>query len=642
MSSAQKIIQAAAGNAAGEGTYVEDVFSTYVYEGNGSTQTITNGVDLDGEGGLVWFKNRPTSNTYHALYDTERGTEKYLMTNVDNAEQTFLSNGVTSFNSDGFVVSGTSDWFNANGEDIVSWTFRKAPKFFDVVTYTGTGVAQNISHNLGSVPGMIIVKAINDSKNWAVYHRSMGDGTGGQYTSEEIRMFLNLSNSYDFSTALWNDTAPTDTHFTVGTDGTTNESPTSYVAYLFAHNDGDGEFGEDADQDIIKCGSFTSTTGDDEVDLGFEPQWLLVKKISNSGSWIMLDNMRTFDHSETFDLRADTSAQEESGYGSSFWKPTSNGFIQSGNWSSGDYIYIAIRRGPMKTPEDATEVFAIDSRNATEPGWVSGFPVDWAWKRNAPFSTSWNFATRLTQGTTLIPSTTDAEFSNSNHVFDYMNGWASDVGTYSTFYSWMFRRAPGFFDVVAYEGNGTAGHEISHNLGVVPEMMIVKARIAGGYDWMVYHKDLGNTALTKLNEAGNQTTRTGFLNATTPTDSVFTLGTDQLTNGSTVPYIAYLFATLPGVSKVGSFTTTGSDLNVDCGFTNGARFILLKKTSAAENWGVFDTERGIVAGNDPFLALNTTDAESTSSDAIDPLSSGFTLVGNFWGSGSDYIFLAIA
>jgi hypothetical protein len=117
-------------------------------------------------------------------------------------------------------------------------------------------------------------------------------------------------------------------------------------------------------------------------------------------------------------------------------------------------------------------------------------------------------------------------------------------------------------------------------------------------------------------------------------------------NDSSATYIAYLFATLAGVSKVGSYTGTGADLNVDCGFSAGARFILIKRTDSTGDWYVWDSARGIVAGNDPYLLLNSLAAEVTSTDYIDPLSSGFTVTSSapaaLNASGGTYIFLAIA
>ena len=121
---------------------------------------------------------------------------------------------------------------------------------------------------------------------------------------------------------------------------------------------------------------------------------------------------------------------------------------------------------------------------------------------------------------------------------------------------------------------------------------------------------------------------------------------DGYTNKSGDSFIAYLFATVAGVSKVGSYTGNGGTQNIDCGFSSGARFVLIKRSSNAQDWYIFDSTRGIVAGNDPYLKLNTTDAEATAADEIDPLSSGFTIhqtgsAGiNF--SGHTYIFYAIA
>jgi hypothetical protein len=105
-----------------------------------------------------------------------------------------------------------------------------------------------------------------------------------------------------------------------------------------------------------------------------------------------------------------------------------------------------------------------------------------------------------------------------------------------------------------------------------------------------------------------------------------------------------LFATLPGISKVGSYSGTGSALNIDCGFTNGARFVLIKRTDSTGNWYAFDTARGIVSGNDFAYAFNTA-ASQISGDYIDPLAAGFTINGSYaqWNqSGGSYIFLAIA
>lgn len=130
---------------------------------------------------------------------------------------------------------------------------------------------------------------------------------------------------------------------------------------------------------------------------------------------------------------------------------------------------------------------------------------------------------------------------------------------------------------------------------------------------------------------------TNYMASTTATD----LNVSLVSNPANSP-IAYLFATVAGVSKVGSFTGSASDVTVDCGFSNGARFVIIKDTNATDDWYVYDSARGIVAGNDGYLELNTTDAENTGGDYIDPHSSGFIITSGFMQSGRTYLFYAIA
>ena len=149
--------------------YVEDVFSTNIFNGT-TNQTVTNDIDLAGEGGLVWLKRRVTANA-HFMYDTERGVDHYLR--PDSTGISVNSPGIfSSFNSDGYTIGNNT---NVAGSRSCGWTWRKQPGFFDIVTYTGTSSVQTISHNLGSTPGMIMVKSTaSSSTNWTVYHRSSG------------------------------------------------------------------------------------------------------------------------------------------------------------------------------------------------------------------------------------------------------------------------------------------------------------------------------------------------------------------------------------------------------------------------------------------------------------------------------------
>ena len=234
--------KALAGTAAAPKVYVEDVFSTYLYTGDGSTKTITNNIDLSTQGGMVWVKRR--SGVYdHSVFDTVRGAQLELNTNLDSLATT-RSTGITSFGTTGFTT-GSFGGTNANGETYASWTFRKAKKFFDIVTYTGNGTAgRTISHNLGSVPGCIFIKRTNDSSGWAVYHRSLNVANNESFQ-------LNSSIASFTTEQYWNYTAPTSTEITLGNNATVNGNGSSYVAYIFAHDA--GGFGEAGDQSVIKC-----------------------------------------------------------------------------------------------------------------------------------------------------------------------------------------------------------------------------------------------------------------------------------------------------------------------------------------------------------------------------------------------------
>jgi hypothetical protein len=175
--------------------------------------------------------------------------------------------------------------------------------------------------------------------------------------------------------------------------------------------------------------------------------------------------------------------------------------------------------------------------------------------------------------------------------------------------------------------------------------MIVKSRNEP-YEWAVYSSSLANTQYMVLNSTAAAATGATRWNSTTPTSTVFSVGTDNSVNANGTTYVAYLFATVAGVSKVGSYTGTGATLTVNCGFTSGTRFVLIKRTDLVGDWYVWDSARGIVAGNDPYLLLNSGNAEVTTTDWVDTASSGFELsnsVGNLVNVvGGSYIFLSVA
>lgn len=627
----------------------------------GNTNGLLTQAKTDSTGGLVWIKQR-SSGAYggHAFYDTARGKEYLLSSSGDgsgnsSAQATSAqyntysgTNNFISFLGDGFVL-GQDNWFNKNASDqtYVSWTFRRAPKFFDVVQYTGNDTTQAISHNLGSAPGMIVVKRMNTTGSWRVYHRSFPTG------------YANLNTAGAFTTAsaanVWGNNssvvAPTSTTFTVGNDSSLNASGSTYVAYVFAHDTtADG---------IIQCGSYEGTGNSQQaINLGWEPQYLLIQRATVGSDWTIFDNMRKFDANYNPEFLTANNAAGTYTDIYPYIHVTSTGFETGtdGYLNQGTVVYMAIRRGPMRVPTDATKVFSpvLYNGDGSAKSITTGFTVDtevvMARSSPGPWQPAW--LSRLTgNGFYLQSSSTAAtvdwsgNLSNefqSNTGVNRADAYLNNNGNMVTE---SFRRAPGFFDVVCYSGTGSA-RTVGHNLGVAPEMMIVKCRSASPREWICYHTFLGanKVILPNRRDPANYNGSQWF--GTSPTASVFTVNTDIATNDGGATYVAYLFASCPGVSKVGSYTGTGTTLQINCGFTAGARFVLIKRTDSPGDWYIWDSARGIVAGNDPYLFLNSAAAEVTSTDYVDTYALGFEISSSapaeINGSGGTFIFLAIA
>lgn len=620
--------------------YVDDVFSAYTYTGNGSTQTITNGIDLAGKGGMVWIKERSSTGFSHRLWYTASGTSSTLHTH--DVGGLGAEGGFTSFNSNGFTLNTTaSNYTNYSGATFVGWTFRNADKFYNHTTVVKTGGSNaTVSFANLTTLGMVRVKRTDSNGSWYIWHRSLTAGKLliGETTAAEATLG----------------------HITVsGTTVTLVNGVIANGTYLvegFAHDTGtDG---------LIQCGSYTgnaSTTGP-IINLGWEPQYVLVKASSASGNWTALDSMRALNETGIAYLRANTSAAEVTG-STAFFRPLATGF-QPLSASDGDtnnpvgvtYIYLAIRR-PNKPPTVGTQVYNAIARTGTGAAATVtgvGFAPDvcWAAQRDGASETGrWD---RLRGGLQGLRFNTDPELAGTAGVNAFTMDGVSYVGTSgqlysntsgSTYINHFFKRAPGVMDVVCYTGTGSAT-TVAHGLGAVPELMIVKKRSATDA-WYVYVGSLGATKELLLNMTlGEQSDGAALWNSAAPTSSVFSLGTDATVNQSTGTFVTYLFATLAGISKVGSYTGTATTNAINCGFTTGARFVMIKRTDSTGDWYVWDTTRGIIAGNDPYLLLNSTAAEVTGTDYIDPSTSGFELSSTapaaINASGGTFIYLAFA
>ena len=445
-----------------------------------------------GDGGMSWFKRRDGSEN-HQLYDTVRGLGKVVYSNTTADQST--NNNITSWTNDGMIVQGDSARDAAN---LVFWNFKITENFFDIQTWTGNGTAgRQISHNLNSTPGCIMIKCTsNSSTEWIFYHRQMPISNTNTSISNPQNSYITFSNQFTTDdSGKFNDTAPTTTNFTLGDDDDVNGSSRTYVAYIWAHNDNDttgeeGTFGADGDNEVIHCGSFIGTGSKKAITLGWEPQWLLIKNATNTGGnsgseWFLFDCQRgafTRADNPVYDARISPTETSAEYAGDSYVEMTPTGFnvLTDGrvNANGQRMIYMAIRRpdGYVSTPPTAgTDVFTKDYGNnsAVVPCFDSGFPVDFAFRRDPDSTTNSLFGARL-YGPKEGRINGNDSFSTEN---DFV--WDSNTGIFSNWNedqrAWMWRRSNSF-DCVAYRGNGSEHHNIPHKSKNPAQMICINER----------------------------------------------------------------------------------------------------------------------------------------------------------------------
>jgi hypothetical protein len=404
------------------------------------------------------------------------------------------------------------------------------------------------------------------------------------------------------------------------------------------------------------------------VNLGYEPQWLLIKNATGTSDWTQIDTMRGMTVNNGVNRIRPNQSFGEAVTSDALAKPTATGFTVGGtsdfNWlteSGKTFIYIAIRRGPMKVPTTGTSVYHPFARagNDTQTDITGvGFTPDLWMVKSRNITADFPFFDRLRGVTRRVASNStfqEESFSGSNGLVSLnMNGitigaGATDGGicndTGINYGNWLLKRAPGFFDEVCWTGVGGVS-SLTHNLTVSPELIIVKSR-ADSAEWFVWHSSFTNSQYMFLNRTDASYTGGDYFGSSAPvaTSTIFKVGPNSDTNG-TKNFVAYLFATCPGVSKVGTYSGNGSTQAIACGFTGGARFVLIKRTNTSGEWYVYDTARGMTTLTSPNLRLNSTAAESATLGSVTTTTGGFTVdatvlsaVNN---SGSSYIFMAIA
>ena len=331
-----------------------DHFNTKLYSGDSApsgsgTQSVT-GVGFQPD--WIWLKCR-SAGFHNRLFDAVRGTGKNLKSNNTDTQQT-IDEGVTAFNSDGFSVKqGGNLEYNNNNHTYVSWNWKagggqgssntdgsinttytsvNTTAGFSISQYEGTGSNATFGHGLGVAPQMVIVKNIDATQNWFVYHQGIG--------ATKV-IYLDLANAQQTLSQAWNDTAPTSSVVSIGTEAGVNQSGSTHIAYCFAEKTGYSKFG--------------SYTGNGNADgtfiyTGFKPAWLMYKT-TGSDNWQMLDNKRNSFNVMDKNLFANLSNSEttSSNYNIDF---VSNGFKlrtshSSINGSGSTYIYMAFADAPI-------------------------------------------------------------------------------------------------------------------------------------------------------------------------------------------------------------------------------------------------------------------------------------------------------
>ena len=334
----------------------KDYFNTVTYTGNGGSQSIT-GVGHQPD--WVWIKKR-NGAADSSLMDVVRGVRKSLRSNKTNGEYT-ESSGLSSFDSDGFSFDGSGfNHVNTNSDSFVGWCWKagnsqgssntdgtinttytsvNTTAGFSISKYTGNATAgATIGHGLGAVPKMIIVKKTNAAKDWNVYHAGMGATKG---------MYLNLTNAEQTHTN-WNNTTPTSSVFSIGSDDQVNGSGQTYITYCFAEKRG-----------FSKFGTYTGNGNADGtfVYTGFKPAFTIIKRTSGNDNWALHDNRRPGRNPNDAVLRSNLADAEYGGsqgvdYLSNGFKARQNDGEFNNNGET--YIFMAFAEEPLIGDNPAT------------------------------------------------------------------------------------------------------------------------------------------------------------------------------------------------------------------------------------------------------------------------------------------------
>ena len=332
-------------------------FHIQLYNGNGSTQAITNDANAgDFQPDWLWSKSR-NDGFDNITRDSSRGADARLLTHSDAAEGG--ATGTASFDSDGFTLDSTNT-VNKASDNYVAWQWKanggttstltagtnidttvqaNTTAGFSIITYTGTGTDNDsIAHGLGAVPHFFIIKNRDETNGWQIYHQ---DNTSDPETDV---VTLNTTNATTDNDTVFSDAAPSATVITLGTNDGVSKANVKYVCYAFTEKQGYSRFGH-----YIGNG----TTDGAFVYTGFKPAWLMVKEVVSGGGWGIWDNKRqTFNSAGTVNRLLANSSNAEDASNDNRIDFLSNGFkvrTSSGgfNQNATNVLYIAFAESPF-------------------------------------------------------------------------------------------------------------------------------------------------------------------------------------------------------------------------------------------------------------------------------------------------------
>ena len=313
-----------------------DFFRTKLYTGNGADgQAITYDESENMTPNFVWIKER-NSTSAHKLIDSVRGANKAMSIDQTEAERTHQY--LADFNdANGFTIGTTDGGTNQNNNTFVSWNWKEIAGVFDIVGFTGNGSGRTISHSLGSVPKFMIVKDRNNVKNWGTYHVIIGAGKNAGYLNNTVVPEANAN--------FWNNTTPTASVFSVGSDNTYNGNGIPYIIYLFGNKQGVSKMGN-----YVGNGNVNGTF----VYLGFKPAFLMIKCTNAARSWQIHNSKSSPFNTGNTNARLFANLVDAEATNSSL-DLLSNGFkTREGddlntNGGGNTYMYIAFAENPFAT-----------------------------------------------------------------------------------------------------------------------------------------------------------------------------------------------------------------------------------------------------------------------------------------------------